>query len=1120
MSKATAEQLQVINHDGGNILVSASAGSGKTHTMIERIKRLIIEENVSIKEILAVTFTEASAADMKEKIRAELTGKVDNIDAKRLKELIDELPTADVCTMHSFCGKLIRTYFFACGVAPDFKIIDQSESTVLRVNAVEKTFKEFYDAKEAWFSSLIDRHATGRMDTGLKELVLSIYAFCDSEANPDRLKNVCLGFYDEKGAQELLKIFKEQLNFELGLICDQLIPVINAFKEAGTEKAFNFAYTLYNDINALIKSEDVYAIKGCVDYKLKLDVERKLSPALVEMKEKASEIRAEFVKIIKRYNACLSEDYKSDFEKFIKCKEHTENLMRLVNRFSEIYEKEKRDENVLDFNDLEHFALKILLDEEIRKTVSDKYKYIFVDEYQDTNGVQEEIILKLSSNNLFMVGDVKQSIYGFRGCRSEFFTEKDKKMSENGEKVVRLNSNFRSARAVINFVNLVFNFCMTEKVYGENYKGRSELEFGGIYPDGYDGRAELHFLENPPKEKTGKEQARIYDLLKENQEKDRKGGLVPSMIASIIEEELKKKVFDTKKGCYRPVEFGDIAILTRNRNGAYVKDLVSGLIKSGVPVSSSVSESILDYPEIKMLVNVLKLIDCFYQDLPLASTLKSPVGGFTDEEIFDLVRFYDDNEKEIKGTFIDAYAYFLENGSGELKEKLIAFDEYIKKVRLLSDFIGANGVIKKVVEDKNIEGFFYAKAGGEKQVERLKMFVFATLNGDKTLTVREFLSKVENCPDAFALAPFSEENTVKVTTIHSSKGLEYPVVIVCGLEKNFNEEEEREDVLLSRDYGVAVKYYDDELRTKNQTLLRGVIRSKMRRDRIKEEMRLFYVALTRATYSLHLVFTANDDRRKSEFIGATRFLDFIPSSIGATVHTESEIWLDRKEAGTRKVLIVSPDDQQVEKMKSAFSFRYPFESDTRLPLKGSVTKIMEQSKEEFVPVFVLFEEESPDTESGTIAHKLLEHYDFSRLNDFDGQIEQVISKDILSRSEINRINLSRIKLVLSSGAFNELSNKKLYREQPFLVDVCASEIFSTDSKEKVTIQGVIDLLVIDGDYAEIIDYKYSALTTKSLKEKYKKQLDLYAYAVEKVLGKKVKKKTLINIFTGETVNIE
>ncbi len=1120
MSKGTKEQLEVIFHKQGNILVSASAGSGKTHTMIERIKRLVKEEGVGINEILAVTFTEAAASDMKDKIRASLSENVEETKINKLKQLIEDLPTADVCTMHSFCGKLIRTYFFACGVSPDFKIIDQAEALSMKKVAIEKAFKEFYDQKEEWFINLVDRHAISRSDAYLKELILSIYSFCDSEANPDELKNLCLSYYTPDGVNMLLRTLKEDLDESLLRLRESLIAPICAFKEAGAIKAVGFAETLYSDIDAIIKTENIYQIKKFEDYKIKLDVERKLSPALLEMKEVLTDVRAEFIKLIKRYLSFLGENYEEDANKLSECKVHTENLIKIVDKFTEIYRKDKLEENVLDFNDLEHFALQILSDEKIRKTISDNYKYVFIDEYQDTNGVQEKIISCLANDNLFMVGDVKQSIYGFRGCRSEFFTNKDKKMSENGEKVIRLNSNFRSAKAVIEFVNTVFNFCMTEKIYGENYRGRSELVFGGLYPDGYDGRATLHFLENPPKAQVQHEKARVYDVIQESKEDEGKENLLSSMIANVVESELSKKIYDPKTQEYRRVQYGDIAILTRNRSGAFVSDLVSGLLKHGLPVCSSVAENVLNYPEIKVIVNALKLIDCFYQDLPLASTLKSPIGNITDEELFDIVRFYDDNAKEIDGNFSDAYAFYIENGSGKLKEKLIEFDKYFKNLRLVSDFVGARGALKRLVKDKNLEGYFYAKAGGEAQVERLNKFISASISGSKVLSVKEFLGRIENCPDAFGLSPFSEENTVKVTTIHSSKGLEYPVVIVCGLERNFNDEEEKEEVLLSRDFGLAVKHYDDEKRVKNQTLLRGVVRAKMRKDRIKEEMRLFYVALTRATYSLHLMFSAKDDRRKSEFMDANRFLDFIPSTLVAENHTESQIKIESRESKSRKVIIVNPDDEVVNKMKEDFSANYPFDEDTTLPLKASVTKVANEGLDDFIPVHVLFDEESPNTESGNIAHKILEHYDFNFLDRFDDQIENMICSNVINREDIRKVNLSRIKSVILSGVFDFVKGKALFREKSFLLNIEANKILDTTSRECVTLQGIIDLLIIDNDTAEIIDYKYSSLKKESLKIKYKKQLELYAYAVEKVLNKKVNKMALVNLFTGETVNID
>ncbi|MBO7345104.1 MAG: UvrD-helicase domain-containing protein [Clostridia bacterium] len=1119
MSKVTSEQLEVIEHGAGNILVSASAGSGKTHTMIERLKRLIIEEKVGVKEILAVTFTEASASDMKEKIRSALVLRAGEVDDKRLHRLIDELPTADISTMHAFCGRLIRSYFFVAGVSPDFKILDQTDADSLKKTAIEKTFKYFYDLKDEWFLTLVDRHASGRTDKGLKELILSIYDFCDSEAQPDLIKNACLEFYGIDGAIKLSLLLKEQLDFDLNILKERLVPVISAFRESGAVKGLAFSEELYKTINALISAPDIYAVKPYAEYKLRLDVERKLSPALVEMKEIASEVRDDLTKIIKRYLSSVGDSVEQDGEKLTACANHARNLVSVVNKFTEIYAQEKRDENGLDFNDLEHFTLKILSDKEICNAISGKYKYIFVDEYQDTNGVQECIIESIAHDNLFMVGDVKQSIYGFRGCRSEFFIKKDRKMTENGQKVVRLNSNFRSAKAVINAVNAVFNFCMTEKVYGEDYKGRSELVFGGLFPDGYDGRATVHFLEKQTKKERKKESARVYDLLKESTIEQDEENLLSSMLTNIIAEELTKTIYDVKAGIERKVEFGDIAILTRNRNGAYVSDLVTGLIKNGIPVNSEVKQNVLDYPEIKQMVNALKLVDCFYQDLPLASTLKSPIGGFSEEELYDIVRYYEDNAQDVYGGFSDAYAFYLEYAQTKLKEKLLEFDEYFKRIRLVADFIGARGVMKKLITEKSLYAYLYAQAGGSDKVERLKRLLASSVSNGKNLSVKEFLFRAENCADSFGLSPFAEENTVKVTTIHSSKGLEYPVVIVCGLERAFNSEEEREEILFSREYGLSAKFYDDAKREKSETLLRGLIRANMRKERVKEETRLFYVALTRATYSLHMVFSGGDDRRKQEFIGANRFADLLPSYLNAKVHTESAVAIERRASNTRKVLIVKPDLEQVKKMQTSFSYVYPNSEDTKLPLKGSVTGALKNQEEDLPPVYVMFDEQTTDKDSGIIAHKFLEHYDFSRLNQFEKQAQEMIEKGVLTAEELGRINLDRIGKALLCGAFSGISDKEIYREKNFLVNVSAKEILPVETTENVLLQGIIDLLVIDGENAEIIDYKYSSLTAESLKNKYEKQLDLYAYAVNKVLGKKITKKTLVNIFTGESVSL-
>lgn len=1128
MSELTKQQLEVINHDSGNILVSASAGSGKTHTMIERIKRLIIECGVSLSSILAVTFTETAAADMKDKLRKALS---EVIVQKRYtkkqkefcKEQLQELYTADICTMHAFCGRLIRTYFFSVGVSPDFKILDQADANVLRILAVEKTFKEFYDRGEDWFLTLVDRHAYGRMDTKLKQLILSAYAFCDSEAYPSQLKCKYKEVYSEDGLRKLLDRYKEKFKSRVRVIVDELNIALSIFENENFPKAAEFTATLIKDIEKLLASNDVYDVKKYKGYKLAASFERGLSDEAKKQKELAMAARDKFIKLIERFDKCLGDNFADDFVRFESCRTHTENIVKIIDRFSQIYAQDKLDENALDFNDLEHFALKILSDEQLIDSIKNKYKHIFIDEYQDTNGVQEEIISKIGLDNVFMVGDVKQSIYGFRGCRSEFFLEKDKNMTENGQKVVRLNHNFRSADNVINTVNQIFNFCMTKDVYGESYEEKSQLISGGIYPEGeaYKGRASLHFLKKEDKDKKTAMEG-VYDLLYENAENEEDEiKTLSALIANLIMQERANIVYDTKKKKLRAVEFGDITILTRNRNGKYVSDLVSGLIQNNIPVSSDVKENVCDYPEIKVMINALKLIDCFLQDLPLVSTLKSAIGGFTEEELFEIVRYYDDNAQDKHGSFCDAYEFYVKNSSTELKTKLVKFESYFDKIRVLADFNGAHGAMNKLIADSNMEAYLYANPLGADMVNRLRRFVSASVINGKILTVREFLLRIETCPDAFGLSPFASENTVKVMTIHASKGLEFPVVITCGLERSFNTEEDYENLMFSRNYGFAVMYYDDALRTKSETLLRGIIREENREQRIKEEMRLFYVATTRATNSLHMTFWAKDDNRKKVFNGADKFIDFIPEQMPAINHDKQELLVGRKRKERQKVIIVKDDAVITAKMKENFDFSYKFLSDCFLPLKASVTSVSktEVVDEDYHLEISLFEEDGTDKESGIIAHKILELYDFNSNISLAEQVEMLVKQGEICDKDVQKVNLSRLQKALNSDVFNRLKNKELFREKAFLINVPAKNILSTESSQPVLVQGIIDLLVIDGEFAEIIDYKYSALNDNRLKETYKKQIELYAYAVEKVLGKKITHKTLVNIFSGSVIEL-
>ncbi|MBE7081917.1 MAG: hypothetical protein E7372_05100 [Clostridiales bacterium] len=1121
MSKFTKEQLQAVEHESGNILISASAGSGKTHTMISRLVRLVMHQNVDVNQILAVTFTEKSAIDMKEKLKSTLMKSQDG-DRKRLYKQIALIPTCDISTLHAFCARLIRHYFYEVGLSPDFSVAEDALVKTMQSECVDKTFKEFYESGEDWFYTLIDRHAVSRNDSALKQLVITAYLFANSEQNPDLILDKYKSEYQKENFENLLNKYLEMLKSQVRLLYQEVLNAYTYLTNNGLEKGIAFTKMVIADMQIVLKAKDVYVVKGSFEgCSARLSFDSKLTQEQKQVKETVDSCRKKFRKIIERYNAHLS-DKESDFMAIESLSKHTEHFISVVKRFAEIYDAEKRDENVLDFADLEHFALKILRNANILDEVRKKYKYVFVDEYQDINGVQESIINLIANDNLFMVGDIKQSIYGFRGCRPDFFASKFESMQKNGQKVLSLNHNFRSAKAIIDVVNQVFCYSMTKEFFESEYKGNAELVSGGVYPQDKTGRALLHVLEKEKGRDTQKESPRVYNILQEiKKEVDFKDNHTASLITEIINEELKKTYYDFKNNCDRQITYSDIAILTRNKDNSYVQGIVKGLMMHGVPVISEVKENICDYPEIQMVINVLRLVDNFSQEIPLASTLLSPIADFTNDDLAEIVCAFshtEDAKNNKKWSFIHAYKYYLENVTNALSSRLKEFNRYIEELTFVSKFIGAQGVLNKIIDEKDIESYLFAGHNGAKKVALLDRLVWASIDGDKKLTVQEFLDKVDNSPESFAFSDSQKEDAVSFMTIHASKGLEFPVVIVCGLEQNMKLSEKKNDVIFSREHGLAFMDFDDKNRKKKETLLRAVIKEETRTNSVKEELRLLYVALTRATYSLHMIYEGEYATRKEIFAGAEKYIDYIPNSVPYSEHFISDLGFTELKSDTRKIIIGQSDEKIISDMKDRFSKKYPFELDTTLPLKLSVTKV-NNDEEKSELVHLIFDEQTPDIERGNIAHKIMEHFDFDSTLDLHAQVLKMIENKILSIGQVEKVNLQRIQNAINSGAFNDVKGTKLYREKMFLTLVDAGMVLDTLSKEQVVLQGVIDLLSIANDGAIIIDYKYSSLDNESLKKQYHKQLELYAIATKKVLNLDIKKMVIVNLFTGETVEI-
>lgn len=1118
MPELKKEQAFAVNHDKGNIMVSASAGSGKTFVMIERIIRLINEGRATVNEILAVTFTEAAASDMKEKLKKALIEQI-NLGREELSSQLLEVSCADISTLHAFCSRLIRNYFFVAGVNPDFKIIDESQSELLKEQALTLTFNKFYEQNDKFFKTLRLRYAKKRSDEELKENVLQIFDKCESEARPEQIRYKHRLTYAnglEKGWEEVIN----RLKIEFIAKRKALLNYAEDFRAENSVKGVTFVENIVLDIDRILEN-NFNNVEEYLSYKQmrRSSFEKIATPRFLNAKLNAVDIRdgllLSFEKIFELIN-----ERKNEKEQANVLSNETDYLMQIVDEFSKNYAKLKREENALDFADLEHFVLKILEDEQVLLDLRSRYKYVFVDEYQDVNGVQEEIITKISNDNLFMVGDVKQSIYGFRGCNPDIFEQKFLLMQENNEKTVNLNHNFRSAERVISTVNQIFSYSMTKDFYGVDYQGNSELKAGGIYPEDATGRACLHVLPPKKKEKSSNKIG-VYDVLSSiNTKVDENVNEISSLVTQIIKDELKNTYYDTKSKKYLPISFKDIVILTRNRDNSYVSGLVTGLIKHGIPVNSEVKQNVCEFPEVLTLINLLRLVDCFKLDVPLATVLKSPYGCFTEEDLAEIVLFYKDNKKEQSRNagFYQAYKTFIESASSPLADKLRAFDKKINDLRYLADFIGAKGVIERFMQESNYQAYVLASDMGEQKLNRIKFFLTQTLTNGKNLTVKEMLDKVERSKKSFEFSHFSDEETVRVMTIHASKGLEFPVVIVCGLERKTSSKEEQDPIYFDRELGFAIQQFDDEKRTKKETYLRSLMKERMRENRLKEELRLLYVALTRASYSLHMTVQGEERLFKSEFSGANRFTDYIPSGIESKTYNDGFEFLQLK-GSTKKVLVGKSESFIESKLKERFDFIYPYQEESTLPLKTNVTSAIEQEKVEHEPVLRLDFSAQTDKEKGTLAHKFLENYDFSSTKSFDEQVEELLSSKIMTREELDSFELDKIKLALSNPIFKRFANKRLLKEKGFIVGLLAKDVLPVSSSAQVLVQGVIDLLVIDGDQAIIVDYKYSSKGRDGLIQTYAKQLDLYSKAVATALNKMVKEKIIVNIYSGEVVKL-
>ncbi len=1015
--KWTNEQLQAIQEKDSNILVAAAAGSGKTAVLVERIIHKIIDEQMDIDKILVVTFTNAAASEMRERILEAIYKKLEeNPENVHLQRQIILLNKASICTIHSFCLDVIHNHFYEIDLPSNFKIADTAEIDLLKQEVLDDLFEQKYTENDKDFIELLENYTNYRGDEALQELVLKIYKFIQSSPFP-------IKWLQEK--LELLKIeYKDISQTIWGKLIIQAVEddIQESIMQLETVKS---KMALYPEMAKFYQKicEDLIILKDLQNYnswdelyiKLlnfnfsKWPVDKKVTN---DLKEDSKEIRDKVKKHIKEKTAkllsCSQEQAVKDLKIITPI---LEKLANLVTEFTKNFAEKKKEKNCIDFNDIEHFALKILLDEnnnptEVAKKYKEKFEEIAIDEYQDSNLVQEAILTSISKgNNIFMVGDVKQSIYKFRQARPELFLQKYDEYKNKEEKTqednlkIQLFRNFRSRQNILNITNLVFESIMSKELGDIHYNENEYLNYGANYPEpeeikNYAGIAELDIIDLKEDESITAFEGEEDE---EEQERVEDDVLEAKFVANKIQELLDSDymVFDKKQG-YRKIRPKDIVILLRatsNLSPIYEKEL-SDL---ELPVFSDTSGTYLDTVEIQTILSVLKIIDNPLQDIPLVVVLRSSICNFTDNDLIT-IRLTDRN-----CNFYEALIKTRIIFDGDLKDKIESFLEKLEKWKSISQYMPLDEFIWQIYLDTGYYQYVGLLPNGAMRqanlktlFEKAKQYEKASFKG--LFNFIQFIDKLKKQNGDLASAKLIGENedVIRIMSIHKSKGLEFPVVFLCNSHKKFNMQDLNDNILLHQDIGFGPTIMDTTKKIKYSSIAKDAIKLKMKQETLSEEQRILYVALTRAKEKLYITGRSKDftkyvqDKNKvlemyeSENIKldaklmkkANSYLDWIMCvylfNQGRTITLKGEQYklsdiitlnvsnkkdllktlakeevveqIDLKEKIGQ--ILKNKSDEENKKseqaLKELLEWKYDYIVDTTLPTKSSVTKIKQE----------------------------------------------------------------------------------------------------------------------------------------------------------------------------------
>lgn len=1108
--KPTDDQKKAIETRDKNIIVSAAAGSGKTRVLVDRVVSLMIEEKIPIKNMIIVTFTNKASVEMKDRIREKLSELLDNknIDRSFVKKQIKSINDAFIKTLHSFCADMLRENFYLSdNLSPSFKIAADSKQALLRKDAIDELFENEYEKNDQEFIDFLHNFAKEKDDNDAKEIVLDLYDFSKSQVDPENwIKYHTRNKFD---FSEFKKIIEKKV--------DELIKNAEVLKKFIVEKSMRKEFIEMIDIDLSY----FYNLKKSViedkwdDSLEKFDYNLKAKTRFNKKKDDPNEDL--FVKTKRNYYKDQFTDLKnivvntdSITKAFFDPKEEKvlSELKNLVFEFEKIYKNKKREENYLDFSDMEHEFIKLLEKDALVEKLQKQFKYIFFDEYQDSNDIQNYIVDKLKNkNNLFFVGDVKQSIYGFRNARPELFLEKLESYEKDPDSFrINLSKNFRTDKDLIDFNNYIFDNLMT--------KNNSDIAYKD---DNHRLNYHFEFDEKYPKVS------------------------IKALNSSVNEEEYLVKEIDDLINS--GMNYKDIAILLRSSSRAYL--IENELKKAGIPFSSDISKISFETVEVDFFINILKYIANPKEDLTLLSVLRSEIFDFSEDEL-SLISLSSD-----KKYFYEKFSLYEENFNDELSQKISDFNTTFADFSYILNFSTMYDFANIIFEKSGYYDFLKARDRGYERVQNIEAFIELMDDYDKNNenSLFGFLTYIDNLKNQkkdnlkASRNLSDEEDLVRIMTIHKSKGLEFKAVILPEASKGFNTRGKSKDMLLDKDLGIGINISDWDNKIKISSIKRDLILEKLNLNDKKEEMRVLYVALTRAERKLSIIGQKDLNEKGLDKILSTDSLldlssymdwilkilcddkimaDFIDLDYKTDNFNNGSVKIDYIEefkadskldfTDVKDLLDGNNYDKRIyNHIKDTFNFSYKNLENTNKSLKKSVTEIAKNydlsnngyEKSTFDDMGISHDFRRPNfdqislsaTEKGTLIHKIFQELEFKEydLDSLKNEINKLIDLGKIRKEYISYLNLEKFLGFFNSKIIKDIREKSplIRKEESFLRKI-----------DNFYVNGQIDIMFEFEDHIILMDFKTDSYKREGF---YDKQLEIYKDSIEEALGKKVSK---------------